>query len=165
MKFTTGETLTGPAGTAVEITYDPDTVDRPDQLATVTAWFLHCPGQSPAWEHYLLATVHLRPIEEVKPAVINVPGATHEVLLLALDPAKDPVPTDNLSWSYLRPYNLVEQVEVPDDDAARSLLRMCTQAVVDGVLWAEPPLSGQKEPWRTSLLKTAAHLRGEEHAP
>jgi hypothetical protein len=29
--------------------------------------------------------------------------------------------------------------------------------------WVEPPLSGQKEPWHTVLIRSAAHLRGEPH--
>jgi hypothetical protein len=34
-----------------------------------------------------------------------------------------------------------------------------------GILPAEPPLAGAVEPWRTCLLKSAAHQRGEVHAP
>jgi len=51
------------------------------------------------------------------------------------------------------------------DEAAVELLDLAVRAVLDGRLWAEAPLSGQVEPWRTVLIKTSAHARGEEHAP
>jgi hypothetical protein len=97
--------------------------------------------------------------------VISVPHATHEVILLALDPAGDPKPTRTKTWKRLFPINVCEQIQVPDDDAARQLLYQAALGVMQGILPAEPPLSGAVEPWRTVLLKTAAHLRGEEHAP
>lgn len=165
MKPRTGDTLTGPAGTAIEILVELDDTDPPDWGATIANYFLTCPGQSIAWPNYLLSCIHLRPIDGVQPAVVKIPHATHEVMLLALNPAAKPTPTDPRSWQHLTPANLMEQVELPDDDAARHLLHDAAQAVVDGILWAEPPLSGQVEPWRTSLIRTSAHLRGEPHAP
>jgi hypothetical protein len=73
-------------------------------------------------------------------------------------------PTDPDAWTFLHPMNFVDQIEVPSDEAAGALLSKCVEAVLTGVLWAEPPLSGQVEPWRTTLIRTAAHMRGEEHA-
>jgi hypothetical protein len=155
---------TGPAGTATEVvgTLEPD--DPPDWRGTVATWFLDCPGQSPAWRHYLLFVIHLRPIEGVRPAEIRVPHATHEVYLFALDPQPGPTPMDVKAWRFLRPQNVMEQVQLPHDEAASELAGLAAKAVVEGKLPAEPPLSGAKEPWRTSVLQTAAHLRGEEHA-
>jgi hypothetical protein len=157
----TGAELSGPAGTATELLFHRV---RGPQQATVAAWWLQCPGQSVAWDRFMLAVVHLRPLDGEK-AHIRVPGATHEVLLAALNPERKPRPTRPWTWQYLQPLNVVEQVQLPDDAAAAQLLGQAAQAVVDGVLWAEPPLSGQAEPWHTSMVKTSAHLRGEEHAP
>ena len=157
-----GREFSGPFGTATEVILKSDVLDHGAHIGT---WLLHCPGQSPAWEHYMLSAVHLRPIPgESKPATIKVPGATHEFLVLALNPERTPTP-DNPPWPHLTPANVVEQVELPDDAAAAELLALCAQAVVDGVLPAEPPLAGQVEPWRTVLIKSAAHARGEVHAP
>lgn len=166
MRATRGEVLLGPAGTATFLHLDKGTPDRREQDATLACWWLDCPGQSPFWRYYMLAVVHLRPIEgqEHEP-IITMPHATHELMVVALDPEPEPNPEDTKTWRYLRPTNVVEQVQLPDDQAAVHLLHHAAQAVVSGVLWAEPPLSGQVEPWRTSVLKTAAHLRGEEHAP
>lgn len=164
MRVIIGDVLQGQFGTATEVRVeDPPTVD---QTATLVSWFLHCPGQSPAWSHYLLTIIHLRPIEGVRPARISVPHATHEVMLFALDPTSPgPSVLDPETWRPLTPYNTAEQLELPDDDEAILLLRLAAQSVVDGVLPAEPLLSGAREPWRTVLIKTAAHARGEEHAP
>lgn len=149
------DTLEGPAGSATPAVGAPD--------ATVAAWFLTCPGQSPAWDKYALGIVHLREQDGVQQAKITTPGATHEVLLIALDPDTNPT-AHAATWHHLRPCNVVEQVQLTDDQGAVELLELCARSVVDGLLWAEPPLSGQVEPWRTTLIRTSAHLRGEPHA-
>jgi len=165
MRVKIGDVLTGPAGRAEEILAELEPSDPPSQRATVASWFLTCPGQSIAWSHYGMAVFHLRPIPDAEPAQVRVPGATHELMLLAYNPEANPRADDPASWRHLVPGNVAEQVQLPDDAAAVRLARLAAQAVVDGVLWAEPPLSGQVEPWRTALIKTAAHARGEEHAP
>lgn len=162
MRLHTGEIIEGVYGTATEIVVDGEPA-QPDWAATCATWFLHCPGQSPAWEHYQLSIIHLRPIDGVPPAHIRVAGATHEVMLVAIDPTSDPHPLDRRR-RFLRPINVEEQVHLDNDDQAVTLARDCARAVVDGILWAEPPLSGQVEPWRTALIRTTAHLRGEPHA-
>lgn len=126
--------------------------DDPAQSGTVSAWLLVCPGQAAGWTHYIAAVVHLR-----------WPKATHEVLVYALDSTRNPSPSDPASWCPLLPLNVCEQLELPSDAAAAELLELAVAAVLAGKLWAEPPLSGQLEPWRTVLLQTAAHLRGEPH--
>jgi len=163
MKVRTGKVLPGLAGTATEVIVVRG--GTPAQAATLATWFLRCPGQSPAWDSYLLSIIHLRDLPGVPPAHVRVPGATHEVMLFALDPQPDPQPGKPNSWRFLHPQNVMEQVQLPDDQAAVELLAKCTEAVLAGVLPAEPPLSGAVEPWRTALIKTSAHLRGEEHAP
>lgn len=166
MRAHLGEELEGPYGRAVRVIVDEAV--NVDQTATVACWFVTAPGQSPAWDQYSVAVVHLRPIEgESRPPTIRVPGATHEFLVLALDPTpgREPVMTDPSTWHYLSPINVSEQVELPSDEAAAEMLRQVALAVVHGILPAEPPLAGAVEPWRTSLIKTAAHMRGEPHAP
>lgn len=166
MIVSTGRVLTGPAGTATEVLADLEPDDRPDHQGTVASWFVHAPGQSLAWHHYSLGVVHLRPIPgQSHPPYINVAGATHEVFLLALNLALNPVADNPRTWRHLTPINVCEQVHLPTDELAAELGYLAAEAIVEGMLPAEPPLAGAVEPWRTALVKTAAHLRGEEHAP
>lgn len=157
------QVLPGLTGTATELRIISG--GTPAQAATLATWFLRCPGQSPAWDRYLLSIIHLRDLPGVPPAEVRVPGATHEVLLFALDPEPDPQPTAPDSWRFLHPHNVMEQVQLPHDTAAIELLAKCAQAVLAGILPAEPMLAGAVEPWRTTLIRSAAHMRGEEHAP
>ncbi len=159
-----GAVTIGPCGSATEVILDPPLV-HDDWAACVSSWLLHCPGQSFGWDHYFLSIIQLRPIEGVRPAVIAFPGATHEVMLVALDSLRHPVPEDIDSWHLLLPLNVEEQVELPYDSDARDLLAVCASAVVNGILPAEPALAGAVEPWRSALIKTSAHYRGEPHAP
>lgn len=165
MKARLGRLLEGPVGSAREVHVEWEEGDPPDRHATLGSWFLTCPGQSPAWDHYSLGLIHLRPIPGARPPVVRVPGATHELILLALNPERQPREDDPETWHFLTPVNVMEQFTVPSDDAARELLGLAALSVVEGVLWAEAPLSGQVEPWRSAVVKTSAHLRGEEHAP
>ena len=159
-----GELIAGPYGQATEVILDLP-IQKKDWEACVSCWLLYCPGQSMAWDRFLFSAIHLRPIEDVKPAVINLPNASHEVILVALNPDYMPDPNDTETWHMLLPINVMEQVELPDDQAARSLMRACVVAVVHGSLPAEPALAGAIEPWHTTLIKTSAHFRGEPHAP
>ena len=161
MKTALGKKLEGPAGTAQEVLYTRDETDDLAWTASVSLWFLDCPDQSLAWRNFILGCVHLRPIEGVKPAILKDPSATHEIILFALDPKDNPDPLNPDTWTRLSPINLVEQVMVPGDALATEILETCARQVVDGYLWAEAPLSGQYEPWRTQLALLAEHARGE----
>lgn len=163
MKVQAGEIFVSAAGRATEVlaTLEPD--DPPDWQRTVAGWFLQCPGQSPAWQHYGLAIMHLRPIEGVKPAIIIRLGATHEVMLVAYDPEQRPNPEDPRTWSPLRPFNFVGQLTLPSDGEAKKIIGILAKAVADGFLWAEPPLSGQSEPWESQLRQLEDHAAGKHH--
>lgn len=162
MKTTVGEAIDGPAGTAIQVLFEGP-YPRPEWESCIRTWFITAPGQHAAWTHYLLQLIHLRHIPGTHKPYINVPGATHEITLQALNPDKRPVAYDTKTWGGLSPVNFNDQFELPDDEKAVEMIDLAAKAVVDGVLWAEPPLSGQKEPWHSALLKTAAHLRGEHH--
>lgn len=161
MRAYQGRELAGPAGLAIEIIVeDPELVD---QRASVAQWFMVCPMQSPLWERYLLSVVHLRDIDgQSKPPDIITPHATHEIMLIALDPTADPQPTDPSTWSFLTPLNMVVQVELPSDEKASELAMLITSAIVTGYLPAEPPFPGGSI-YLQPVLTTCAHLRGEAH--
>jgi hypothetical protein len=154
----------GPAGIAQELVLPPLTGwENPAWAATLALWFLKIPGQSPAWSRYVLSVVHLRPIEGAPAVEYEFPKATHQVFLSALDMGPRPRANDSSTWHMLMPVNVSEQIELSGDSDAVRLAELCVKAVLAGMLWAEPPFSGQKEPWHTSLIRTSAHMRGEEH--
>lgn len=161
MKACKGVWLHGPAGTATEVVIK----HKGRGAGTVRCFWLVCPGQSSSWSEYLLSVVHLRPEKGLPDPVLRFPTATHEVQLQAIDPAAGSKMLRPLTWRFLRPINMVEQVELPTDTQASMLLLEAARAVTMGFLWAEPPLAHQAEPWRTSMIRTSAHLRGEDHSP
>lgn len=159
-------TVYGPAGYAIHVPVDLEPDDPPAKQGTVSAWLLHCPGQSPAWDRYVMSIVHLRPIPDTPPPEVRVPHATHELYLFACDPRDGhPTPDDPETWRPLIPLNLALQLQLPDDEAASALLESAVRYAIAGQAWVEPPFPGYVEPWMTVLLKTAAHARGEVHAP
>ena len=162
MKLRTGKIYVGAAGRATEILFEGP-YERPDVEATLAMWFFDCPGQSPAWRHYHLSIVHLRTMEGVKPAVITRKGATHQVILVAFDPKENPVPDDMETWCFLRPVNFIGQLTLPSDEHAKKALEVLAKAVAEGMLWAEPPLSLQTEPWESQLRHLEAHAAGQRH--
>lgn len=151
MKINLGTFISGSGGYARELLFELEPTDPKDWHAGIGTWFIDAPHQSPAWRHYMLSIIHLRDIAGVKPPSIREEGATHEVMILALDPAGKPDPQNQASWVFLSPHNLEEQVTLADDASASKLLGICAQKIVDGTLWAEPALSGQVEPWRSFL--------------
>lgn len=151
--------MEGPVGSAIEISYEPEPeVGDPPDSGLVASWVLHCPGQSLGWEYFCLSVVHLRDLPGMRPPVLTTPGASHEVILMALSP-DDPVPPAG-PVKFLTPLNFVEQTYVSSDHDAHRLGEFLVKSMVAGQLWAEPPLSGQKEPWSSMLQSTAAHLCG-----
>jgi hypothetical protein len=139
--------IAGPAGTAEPATLRP--LDR-DQEAALAGWLIHAPGQSPAWEHYMLQLCHLREMPGVRAASKQFPEAEHQVILLALDPKGRPDPDEPESWWPLTPYNaLVQFGGAPSDEAAVSALYAVMEAIVNGQMMAEPPDHG----WGRSALE------------
>lgn len=159
MKLKRGKYVEGAYGNGTEVIAVE--IEVPDEAATIRSWFFHCPGQSPAWEHYALHLIHLRDLPSVPPADKVSPEMTHELLLGALTPAKNPVAENMETWAFLTPFNACEQFEVDSDEKAIEMTEMVAQAIVDGLLPAEPALSGAREPWHTVIKNTAAHFRGE----
>jgi hypothetical protein len=154
-----GRLWDGRAGTGIEVVVDE--TGSVDETATLGMWFVHCPDQSPGWDKYIISVIHLRTSAGPPPPV---PHASHELVVVALDPTPEPTPDDPGTWRILTPINVTEQFEVPSDAFAVQLLELAVQAVLAGWLWAEPPLSGQVEPWRSAVIRTSAHFRGEVHA-
>src|SRR5687767_6509261 len=86
-------TLSGPAGQAWRLRLaPPGERSRPDFDGTVAIWICRAPGAHILWDHWMLTAIHLRPIEGVKAAHKHFEAATHEFMIVALNP-EQPLPS------------------------------------------------------------------------
>jgi len=154
-------------GTAVKM----DVPDIPEMAETVCHWLITAPAYHPAWSQYLLVVVRLRDLPGWPEPYLQFPGATHELIVITLDPDHGPYTAD-LPQKYatgglphLTPINVAEQIEGTDAEA-EELASLGAWAIVTGRL--EPESSNGPERiragWKASMVKTLAHIRGEEHA-
>lgn len=103
-----------------------------NKFASLRSWILFAPWAHPMWYFYLLVLVHLRPIEGMPAPKINLPNASHELFLIALDPGY-PVPLNDRPH-YLTPLNFVAQFYAQDDKEAIRMIDEAALDVVDGRL-------------------------------
>lgn len=104
--------------------------------ATVGGWIIEAPWAHPFWHSYALFMIHLREVERVSPPVIRLEGATHELQLWALDPAKPRAPYLNgkLAIPLLQPANFIAQLIAEDDKAALERVERAVDMIVLGAL-------------------------------
>jgi hypothetical protein len=165
----TEKRLEGPYGTAEAVPVP----DLPMAAETVCTWLLTAPHAHPAWSQYMLGVVRLRDVPGFPPPKREFDGATHELFVVALNPEHGPMTAERIGRlqvgggvPYLTPVNIAHQIEGTDEEALH-LAEMAATGVVHGVL---PPETGDsprriRASWKTSLVKTLAHNRGEAHAP
>lgn len=133
---TSEPTLRGAMGNAWAQDIDGFLAKHPEQesmrLSSVGGYLVHAAYAHPAWHSYMIACVNLRDIPGVPPAKINMPGATHEILVYALDP-NTPMFVDE-SPALLHPANFHGQFIEPSDEAAAERMKQTVQDVIDGKL-------------------------------
>lgn len=159
--------FTGRLGQAWTLPVDPSMIVAPEQAATLALVFLALPPVHPLWPRYLLCGIHLRDVEgQSKPPTKRSPNATHELMLIALNPEKGEYTPENVSEKllaggcYLTPLNIVEQVEDLTDEQFRQLVPLIARALCDGFLAAEPnDFMGARDFWKISLNRTCSHIR------
>jgi hypothetical protein len=137
----------------------------PDHDGTVGAFLVHAPSAHPLWDHYGVSMIHLRPIPGVRPAVITVPGATHEFMIVSLDP-NEPLPSLDATapdWKmrWLSPIDVVEQFAAADDVVADQVLELAVQAICNGHI---SPDQDYRSLWKHAIAETAAHFRDGTHS-
>jgi hypothetical protein len=119
--------------------------------ATLGGWLIEAPFALPAWNYHVASLVHLRDMPGSAPAVIRLPGATHELMMWALDPRfEDEIdPTDVNSMRHvLQPFDFEEQFKAQADERALEVVRFAIQKCVDGEL---VPDTDGRAGWRDFL--------------
>lgn len=136
----TGETETLPTGGTIQHTGKAwkidlsaialkDPLDEARRSLSLTNWIAYVPWAHPIWHSYWITGVALRDVDGMPPAKINLPGATHEIMVYALDPHK-PIKLDSHP-RLLTPANFVGQFIAADDAAAEALLQQTVQDVLN----------------------------------
>lgn len=162
----------GPMGRAEQIPVP----GRPDCAETVTTWLINAPKWSPLllnFTQWLLAVVRLRDdIPGFPPPKRRFASATHELFVATIDPDHRTTPEQLIQPGnparFIEPLNVVVQVTATDDEM-RQVADLAARAVVDRHLcpeaWSTPSGSGTdlSRSWLTSITKTLAHIRGEDH--
>jgi hypothetical protein len=97
------------------------------------AWIINAPWAHPVWHQYAMLLYDLTTPHPDGPSIIHLPGATHEFLLYALDPAhpvaKD-APIHKITIRRLHPANYGYQFKADSNDAALERV----QAIVDAIV-------------------------------
>lgn len=168
----------GDYGTAAELP-----LDFPEADETVCHWLITGQRFHPFWTQWILVVVKLREIEGKPPISYQFEGATHEFLIVSLNPEYGDKEVTLLAagarpvkqWSgpkaymkfalregmpYMTPVDVCVQFEATDDEM-RKLAEYACEAIVQGRM---SPDQDYREGWKTTLVKTLAHIRGEEHA-
>lgn len=108
---------------------------KPSGWAMVSVWLVEAPHAHPLWHSYLITIVHLRPEPGELDASIYLPGATHEMSVLALHPDMPRKPLlHGGPADYLTPVNFAAQIIAADDAAATQRVEKAVRAICDGTL-------------------------------
>ena len=137
---------------------------RPDWDGTLALYLLHCGWSHPFWHWYHICGIHLRPIPGVRPPKKFFPEASHEIMILALDPKvqhdPDLLASGEQELSYLSPPDLIHQVGDLTDDQFKQLVQDVVLAIVEG---KASPDQDWREWWRRAIDETAEHIREGKH--
>jgi hypothetical protein len=171
------EPIRGPYGEVVHVPMLDESADYDPKARAALAthrgtWLIDAPVYHPAWSQYVLHVISLADAPDVPPATLKFVGATHELLLVAIDPGPGRQTVETVQGHcltgklpFLTPVNIAEQFECTDDEI-RQVAWLCARAVVQGFL---NPETGDgparvRESWLQACVKTLAHIRGEAHA-
>lgn len=131
-------TLTGAHGRAW--TCDLDAARRmcgvaAEQDAMLASWVIEARWAHPFWHSYSLMVYHLRPLPDARPTKFYLAGATHEVLLYALNPEEPREPAiKGGPHDWLHPCNFAAQFIAADDAAAAARIEAAVTRIVNGTL-------------------------------
>lgn len=126
--------------------------------AEVRGWIVEAAWAHPMWHSYMVMAVHLRQAEGFPPAVIHLPGATHEVMVYALDPQH--TATVDRTPRFLLPANFHGQWIAASDDEAGAKVDACVDEILDGTL---SPDTDFRRDWIARF--SASNMKGPDIPP
>lgn len=156
--------FTGPYGTARRVPRENFA-----QTTQLDCWIVTAPLWHRLWSQYVVSAITLADVPGMPPAVKHRPAATHELLVMALNPEHGHCDAARVGEArplrLLLPANVCEQFIAPADDAVRDLVALCAHAVVDGVLCPETGDAPDRirAEWRQTIHQTLDHGRDPHH--
>jgi hypothetical protein len=99
---------------------------------TVSSWIVQAPNAHPIWTYYWIGCVSLRDTADTPPARIILAGATHEVMVYAINPDHEPAIDE--APALLTPANFHGQFIAGDDTAAAAHVRETVVEILQGRL-------------------------------
>lgn len=147
----------------------------PAWQGSVAQYIANVPSAHPLWKWWMISAIHLRPIDGVKPATLKRPTATHEFIILSMNPECGEPDLDNFhAWLdqqrdhlprrsvYLSPPDLVFQIDGSTDEITAEICRLLVKSFCDGT---GSPDSDFRRVNEAAILATLDHLRAGKHAP
>ncbi len=128
-------------------------------------WVVEAPSAHPIWHSYMLTLCDLKPDKEI-PAIIALPGATHEFMLHALDARtpREALLLAGQTHAVLHPANFVGQFIAPDDGSACARINAVVQEICDGLVSPDTDYRRQwVERFGDHCLQDPASLLGTRH--
>lgn len=163
-EITTPPTLVGSVGRAwlFDIEEQTSRLKLPPH-SSIAQWLIEAPWAHPIWHSYVLSLIHLRPLGERSDAslITYLKGATHELVLYALDPELKREGALNdcrlVARACLSPKNYADQLIAPDDAAAAERIRAAVQDIIDGRL---SPDTDHQAAW---IARFGGHMMKKEY--
>lgn len=138
----------------------------PDWDGTLCLYLLHCTWSHPMWSWYHICGIHLRDIPGVKPPHKHFPEASHEIMILALNPRMKPDPDllaqGKQDLDFLTPPDLIHQVTGITDDQFKQLVQEVVVTIVEGRMAPDQDFRGL---WRRAIDATVQHIKEGKHKP
>lgn len=104
-------------------------------LASVCAWVIEAEWANCMWHSYAVSLIHMREVPGLDPPKVNLPGATHEFYLFALNPQKPRrAMIETGSIHFMTPVNFGAQFVAPNDAAVVERIEATIKEVCDGLL-------------------------------
>ncbi len=119
--------------------------------AALGGWLVDAPLAHAFWRYHTATLVHLREVPGVEPPIIVLPGATHELMMWALDPAFDHQIDPSVMHTMthmLTPIDFAEQFTVRTDRRALDIARLAIQRCINGELL---PDTDSRQAWGSFL--------------
>ena len=88
--------------------------------AAVALWIVEATWAHPLWHSYAISLVHLRPMPDNRRTLFYLAGATHELVVDAMDPRvpREAAIAGDVAPARLRPTNFAGQFIADSDEAA-----------------------------------------------